>query len=195
MARRNGFKELVLPTIAMAAAQCSTVVVNILVKAASLKGMNYFVFVAYCYILGTLVFLLLASIFNRKTVLPPLKFPLFCRMFLLGVLGFSSQLLGCKGLELGSATLSSSHIMKMYPEEIAVNFFYYLLGTIICLPICLLVEPNLSSWRLSSSLAAVAVLYSGPVVVASFKPTQAIAVVMSFIFLGEAVFLGSVIGS
>ncbi|XP_039024405.1 WAT1-related protein At5g40240-like [Hibiscus syriacus] len=88
MARRNGFKELVLPTIAMAAAQCSTVVVNILVKAASLKGMNYFVFVAYCYILGTLVFLLLASIFNRKTVLPPLKFPLFCRMFLLGVLGY-----------------------------------------------------------------------------------------------------------
>ncbi|MBA0876050.1 hypothetical protein Goshw_000625 [Gossypium schwendimanii] len=108
-----------------------------------------------------------------------------------------------------------SQIMKIYPEEVTVNFFYNLFGTIISLPICFLAEPNLSSWRLSSDLAAVAVLYSGlfgfsflcvvhiwgihlkgPVFVASFKPTSiAIAVVMSAIFLGEAIFLGSVIGS
>ncbi|GMI99157.1 Usually multiple acids move in and out Transporters 40 [Hibiscus trionum] len=316
MARNNGFKELVLPSMAMVAVELCNVAMSILVKAAFSKGMSFFVFTAYCYILGTLVFLLLASLFNRKTLLPPLKLPLFSRIFLLALVGFSGQLLVCKGLELSSATLASanvnlipaftflfavffrvekvafrssstrakiigtiasifgafviifykgpkvisslssssssallqrhlvfmssesnwilgglllaiasllssfayiiqSQIMKIYPEEITVNFFYNLFGTIISLPICLLGEPNLSSWRLSSSVVVVTVLYSGlfglsftclihiwgvrlkgPVFVASFKPTQiVIAIVTSAIFFGEAVFLGSVIGS
>ncbi|KAK8586908.1 hypothetical protein V6N12_021428 [Hibiscus sabdariffa] len=316
MARRNEFKELVLPAMAMVAAESSSVVLGILLKAASLKGLNYLVFIAYCYVLATLVFLLLASLFKRKAVLPPLKFPLFSRIFLLALVLFSAQLAAYKGLELSSPTLSSaicniipvftfilavffrmekvafrssssrakiigtitsifgafviifykgpkvfssltltpsstllqmplvfmssesnwilgglllaiasllassgyimqSQIMKMYPEEITVNFFYNLFGTIISLPICLLGDPNLSSWRLSSSVAVVTVLYSGlfalpftflihiwgvhlkgPVFVASFKPTQiVIAIVASAIFFGEAVFLGSVIGS
>ncbi|KAL4336278.1 hypothetical protein GQ457_07G001980 [Hibiscus cannabinus] len=317
MARRNEFKELVLPSTAMVAVQCSTVVGNILVKAASSKGMNYFVFTAYCYVLGSLVFLLLASFFKRKTSLPPSKFPLFIRIFIFELLGFSGQLCFYKGLQLGSPTLASananlipaftfilavffrmekvafrssstqakiigtiasifgafviilykgpkvistltwtsssssssssplvfmssesnwiigglllvvtfllisfgfiiqSQIMKIYPEEITVTFFGKLLGTMISLPVCLLVEPNLSSWRLTSSLAVVAVLYmglfgisfsslmymwaihlKGPVFVASFQPTSiVIAVVMSAIFLGEAIFLGSVIGT
>lgn len=50
--------------------------------------------------------------------------------------------------------------MKIYPEEVTVNFFYNLFGTIISLPICFLAEPNFSSWRLSSDVAAAAVLYS-----------------------------------
>ncbi|MBA0614648.1 hypothetical protein Godav_014914 [Gossypium davidsonii] len=312
MASRNGWKELVLPCIAMVSVECSTVIATILIKAASVKGMSYFVFTAYCYILGTLVFLLLVSLFKRKSVLPQLKFPLFSRIFLIGLFGFSGQLCMYKGLQLSSPTLASaisnltpaftfilavffriekvafrssssrakimgtftsicgalviifykgpkvfslsssaihqrplglissesnwiigglllavafvlvslgyiiqSQIMKIYPEEVTVNFFYNLFGTIISLPICFLAEPNLSSWRLSSDLAAVAVLYSGlfgfsflcvvhiwgihlkgPVFVSSFKPTSiAIAVVMSAIFLGEAIFLGSVIGS
>ncbi|GMJ04235.1 Usually multiple acids move in and out Transporters 40 [Hibiscus trionum] len=317
MATRNGFKELVLPSMAMVAAEFSNVIISILVKAASLKGMSFFVYTAYCYILGSFVFLLLALLL-RKSVLPPLKFPLFSRIFLLALLGFSAQILVCKALELSSPTLASantnlmpaftfilavffrmekvtfrssstqskiigtiasifgafvivfykgpkvispsfssspsssallqspsvfmsyesnwiigglllaistllvsfvyiiqSQIMKMYPEEVTVNFFYNLFGTLISLPIGLLAEPNLSCWKLSSSLAAVAVFYSGlfglsfvclvhmwgvrlkgPVFVTSFKPIQiVIAIVMSAIFFGEAVFLGSVIGS
>ncbi|GMI99156.1 Usually multiple acids move in and out Transporters 37 [Hibiscus trionum] len=316
MARRNEFKELVLPSMAMVGVECTTVIGNILVKAASFKGKTYFVFTAYCYILGTFVFLLLASLFKRKAALPPLKFPLFFRIFILELIMFSGQLCYYKGLQLSSPTVASansnlipaftfilavifslekvaftssrtqakiigtitsifgafvvifykgpklipsltwtsssallqrplvfmssesnwiiggllqvvtfllisfgfiiqSQIMKIYPEEITVTFFGNLFGTIISLPVCLLVEPSLSSWRLGSSLAVVAVLYSGlvgnslysvihiwgihlkgPVFVASFKPTSiVIAVVMSAVFLGEAIFLGSVIGT
>ncbi|MBA0649864.1 hypothetical protein Goklo_017378, partial [Gossypium klotzschianum] len=247
MARRNEWKELVIPCIAMVAVECSNVTGGILFKAASFKGMSYFVFTAYSYLLSTLVFLFIAALFKRKTLFPPLKFPLFSRIFLLGLLGFSGQLCLFKGIQLSSPTLASalgnltpaltfmlavffsgglleavaylilslayiiqSQVMKIYPEEITVSLFSGLFGTIISLPICILAEPNLSSWKLSSNVAVVAVLYTGlfglcfglgvhvwgirlmgPVFVASFKPTSiVIAVVMSAIFLGEAVFLG-----
>ncbi|KAK8534038.1 hypothetical protein V6N12_047436 [Hibiscus sabdariffa] len=224
MARRNELKELVLPCTAMVAVQCSTVVGNILVKAASSKEMNYFVFTAYCYPLGFFVFLLLASFFKRKTAFPPSKFPLFSRILVFELLGFpgveSRIRVSFIVIDRDSPPKSTptdfyrlwwqSQIMKIYPEEITVTFFGKLFGTIISLPVCLLVEPNLSSWRLSSSLAVVAVLYmglfgisfsslmymwaihlKGPVFVASFQPTSiVIAVVMSAIFLGEAIFLG-----
>ncbi|XVF16469.1 hypothetical protein REPUB_Repub10bG0033500 [Reevesia pubescens] len=310
MARRYGCKD-VLPATAMVAVECSNVVINILFKAASLKGMSYFVFIPYCYVLGTLVFLLLAFLFNRKTMLPLLKFPLISRICLLG---FSGQICAYKGLEFGSPTLASAignlipaftfilavffrmekvafrssstqakiigtitsisgafvtvfykgpkvissphstsssvllqiplmasqsnwiigglleavafllisfgyiiqtQVMKIYPEEISVNFLYNLSGAVISLPVCLLAEPNLNSWRLRPNIAAVTVLYSGlfgmsflslvhtwgvrlkgPVFIAIFKPTSiVIAVVMSARFLGEAVYLGSVIGA
>ena len=50
--------------------------------------------------------------------------------------------------------------MKIYPEVIVVNFFYNLSVALISLPVCLLAEPNLNSWRLTTSIAVVAVLYS-----------------------------------
>ncbi|XP_016753078.1 WAT1-related protein At5g40240 [Gossypium hirsutum] len=85
---------------------------------------------------------------------------------------------------------------------------------IIALAACLIKEQNLSSWTLHPSISVVSVLYSGlfgfpfssgvhkwglrvkgPVFVAIFRPTSiVIAVIMSAIFLGEAVYLGSVIG-
>ncbi|KAG8482821.1 hypothetical protein CXB51_024106 [Gossypium anomalum] len=307
MSRRNEWKELVIPCIAMVAVECSNVTGGILFKAASFKRMSYFVFTAYSYLLSTLVFLFIAGLFKRKTLLPPLKFPLFSRIFLIGLLGFPGQLCLFKGIQLSSPTLASaignltpalifmlavffriekvairssscqakiigtftsifgalvitfykgpklfslsssvslqrslvfmsyesnwiigglleavaylilslayiiqSQVMKIYPEEITVNLFSGLFGTIISLPICILAEPNLSSWELSSNYLKVALLaflaglgtfrvmfwisvhvwgirLKGPVFVASFRPTSiAIAVVMSAIFLGEA---------
>ncbi|MBA0557429.1 hypothetical protein Golob_014498, partial [Gossypium lobatum] len=109
MTRWNEPKELVvIPCIAIVAVECSIVVGSILFKAASLKEISYFVFTAYSYILSTLVFLLLAFLFKRKTVLPPLKFPLFSRIFLLGLLGILGQLCSYKGIQLSSPTLSSA---------------------------------------------------------------------------------------
>lgn len=101
--------------------------------------------------------------------------------------------------------------MKICPAELIVVFFYDLCGTIISAPVCLLAESNLSAWRLRPSIAKVAVVYSGftgtllgilvhtwglrvkgPVYVALFKPLSiAIAAVLSAIFLGDALHLGS----
>ena len=50
--------------------------------------------------------------------------------------------------------------MKIYPEVIVVVFLYNLSVALISLPICLLAEPNLNSWRLTTIIAVVAVLYS-----------------------------------
>ncbi|PPD92231.1 hypothetical protein GOBAR_DD10825 [Gossypium barbadense] len=108
MARWNEPKELVvIPCIAMVVVECSIVVGSILFKAASLKGISYFVFTAYSYILSTLVFLLLASLFKRKTVLPPLKFPLFFQNFPSWTSWILGQLCSYKGI-LSSSTLSSA---------------------------------------------------------------------------------------
>ncbi|XVE67977.1 hypothetical protein DITRI_Ditri09bG0031300 [Diplodiscus trichospermus] len=108
-----------------------------------------------------------------------------------------------------------SQIMKIYPEEIIVTFIYCLSQAILYVPLCFLSEPNMSSWKLTPSIVAVAVLYSGifassfnngvhtwgvrfkgPVYVASFRPLSiVIAAVTSAIFLGDELYLGSVIGA
>ncbi|XP_039063599.1 WAT1-related protein At5g40240-like [Hibiscus syriacus] len=304
----------ILPSLAMVAVECSHVVVSILFKAASLKGMSYYNFIAYCYVLGTLVFTLL--VFFRNTVFRPMKFPLISRLCLLGISGYLGMICAYKGIEVGSPTLASAisnltpaftfilaasfrmekvdfrrettqakiigtitsiagalvitfyrgpkiltsspwtssssvvqpqrplqssqsnwivggileviahllysfwyviqaQVMKIYPEEIVVNLFYNLSVALLAVPVCLITEPQLSSWRLTHNISVVAVLYSGlfgfsfsscvhtwgvrlkgPVFVAIFKPTSiVIAAVMSAIFLGEALHLGSVIGA
>ncbi|KAK8587771.1 hypothetical protein V6N12_022248 [Hibiscus sabdariffa] len=304
----------VLPSSAMVAVECSHVVISILFKAASSKGLSYYNFIAYCYVLGTLVFTLL--VFSRNTVFPPLKSPLISRLCLLGITGYLGMICAYKGIEMGSPTLASAisnltpaftfilavsfrmekvelrraatqakiigtitsisgalvmtfykgskvfssspwrssssvpqlqstlhssrsnwivggileviayllyslwyviqaQVMKIYPEEIAVTFFYNLSVALLAIPVCLIAEPLSSSWRLTHSISVAAVLYSGlfgfsfsscvhtwgvrlkgPVFVAVFKPTSiVIAAVLSATFLGEALYLGSVIGA
>ncbi|XWS40779.1 hypothetical protein CRYUN_Cryun17cG0024700 [Craigia yunnanensis] len=108
-----------------------------------------------------------------------------------------------------------SQIMKIYPEEMIVTFINNLSLVILSVPVCLLEESNMSSWRLRPGIVAASVLYSGifalsfsngvhtwgvrlkgPVYVATFRPLSiVIAAVMSAIFLGDELYLGSVIGA
>ncbi|KAJ4821849.1 hypothetical protein Tsubulata_051583 [Turnera subulata] len=103
--------------------------------------------------------------------------------------------------------------MRIYPAEIGVMFFCYLIEIFIAAPVCIIAEPNLSAWRLRPEISLVAVIYAGfiglcfilrtwavrvkgPVYIAMFKPlSMAIAAFMSFILLGEALHLGSVVGA
>ncbi|XVE83919.1 hypothetical protein DITRI_Ditri16bG0127000 [Diplodiscus trichospermus] len=319
-ARRYCYRD-VLPFLAMIATECGNVGVNILFKAATSKGMSYYVFITYSCAIATLVLLPLSFIFHRKAVLLPLKFHLFSRICLLGLIGFSVQVCAYKGIEYSSPTLASAvgnlipaftfilavlfrmekvalrssstqakiigtivsisgafvvvfykgpkvfssststssssssssssvllqwlleslpesnwvvgglllavaylqfsfwfiiqtQVMEIYPQELTVAFFCNLCATFIAIPVSLIAESNMSSWRLTPSIVAVTVLYSGvfsalnssvrawglhlkgPVYVVIFKPLSiAIAAFMSAIFLGDALHLGSVIGA
>ncbi|MED6172936.1 hypothetical protein PIB30_054578 [Stylosanthes scabra] len=108
-----------------------------------------------------------------------------------------------------------THVIKIYPAKMIVVFLFTLFGTIIAAPVCFLAENNLSAWRLKPDITLVAVIYSGffctffstvvhtwclhlkgPVYVSIFKPLSiVIATTMSVIFLGEALYLGSVVGA
>ncbi|XVF60368.1 hypothetical protein PTKIN_Ptkin08bG0039600 [Pterospermum kingtungense] len=315
MATRYWYKD-VLPATAMASAEFSNVIGNILFKAASSKGLSYYIYLTYCYALATLVLLPITFFLISKTGLPPFKFPLVSRLCLFCLFGLSGQLCTYKGLELGTPTLFSAmsnlipaftfilavffriekvalrrssgrakiigtiasisgasvvvlykgpkvfysphrtssssvllfhrplgspqsdwmigglllavgylcnsvwyivlaQIMKIYPEEMIVTFIYNLCEVILYVPLCLLGGSNTSSWRLTPSIVAASILYSGifafsfntgvhiwgvrlkgPVYVASFRPLSiVIAAVMSAIFLGDDLYLGSVIGA
>ncbi|XVF58115.1 hypothetical protein PTKIN_Ptkin07bG0037000 [Pterospermum kingtungense] len=311
--RRYCYKD-VLPFTAMVAVECGNVGVNILFKAATSKGMSYYIFLSYSHVIASLVLLPLAFISNSRGVLPPLKFHLISKLFILGLIGFSGQVCAYKGIEYSSPTLASvvgnlipaftfilavlfrmekvvprssttqakiigtivsisgalvvvlykgprvfsfspwtsssvllqwpldsslesnwviggvllavayvlfsllyifqTKVMEIYPDELTVAFLYNLCATFIAIPVSLIAESNLSSWRLTPSISLVTVLYAGvfssvlttvhvwgfhlkgPVYVVIFKPPSiAIAAFMSAIFLGDALHLGSVIGA
>ncbi|KAE8717141.1 WAT1-related protein [Hibiscus syriacus] len=107
-----------------------------------------------------------------------------------------------------------TRVMQIYKQELTIAFLYNLCATVIAMPISLIVESNMSSWRPTPALVIVTVLYSGvfssisssvhiwglhlkgPVYVVIFKPLSiAIAAFMSAIFLGDTLHLGSVIGA
>jgi hypothetical protein len=81
------FTRDVVPFAAMFAVECATVGSNTLFKAATLRGLSFYVFVFYSYIVSTLLLLPLSVIFGRSRRLPAAKSPLFFKIFLLGLVG------------------------------------------------------------------------------------------------------------
>ncbi|RHN77012.1 putative EamA domain-containing protein [Medicago truncatula] len=315
MAGRHCYKD-VLPFTAMVAIECTNVGVSVLFKAATQKGLSYYVFIAYSFVVSTLVLLLPLPFFIKwSRGLPPLNMSLIFRIFLLGVLGVVAQLFGYKGLEYTTPTLASSlsnlipaftfilaiifrmekvklrwkssqakilgstvsilgaltvvlykgpiiipspstqsppiihspitssttesnwilggsllvieflivpiwyiiqtTVIKEYPAEIIVVFLYNLCGVLVSIPICLLLEPNLSAWKINPDITMISIICSGffstglsclvhtwglhikgPVYISLFKPLSiAIAASFSAIFLGDALHFGTVVGA
>ncbi|CAA7055309.1 unnamed protein product [Microthlaspi erraticum] len=128
---------------------------------------------------------------------------------------FGGLFLATQYLLLSVWYILQARIMEIYPEEIRVVLFYNLCATLISALVCLFAEKDLDSWKLKPRISLLAVIYSGvfdtslgsvihtwglhlkgPVYVSLFKPLSiAIAVIMGAIFLGDALHLGSVIGS
>lgn len=108
-----------------------------------------------------------------------------------------------------------AQIMKEYPSELTVVFFYNLIVSILAAIVGLITEPDLNAWKLKPDIALVSIICSGifgsfinnsvhtwvlrikgPFFVAMFKPLSiAIAVTMGVIFLGDALYLGSALGA
>ncbi|PON75975.1 Plant-drug/metabolite exporter [Trema orientale] len=107
-----------------------------------------------------------------------------------------------------------AQILKMYPAKLIVAFMYCLGVTIITIPVSFMAERELSVWILRPDItlatvvfsgffgqALIGVIYScclplkGPLYVSIFKPFSiVIATTASFIFFGDALRLGSVVG-
>ncbi|XP_019161515.1 PREDICTED: WAT1-related protein At5g40240-like [Ipomoea nil] len=105
--------------------------------------------------------------------------------------------------------------VKEFPEQITIVFFTCCFGTIQCAIFSLFMERNLEAWILVPGIGIIAVVLSaifgavfnrnvttwcleqkGPLYVATFKPLfVVIAAFTSYLFLGDALHLGSVIGA
>ncbi|KAK9741358.1 hypothetical protein RND81_03G099600 [Saponaria officinalis] len=108
-----------------------------------------------------------------------------------------------------------AQIIKEYPAELVVVFYYNFFAAIITGAISSVTVPDRSAWALKPDISLAAILYSGfldsflsntihayilrrkgPFYIAMFKPLSiAIAAGMGVIFLGDTLYLGSIIGS
>ncbi|XP_014517574.1 WAT1-related protein At3g28050 [Vigna radiata var. radiata] len=105
-------------------------------------------------------------------------------------------------------------ILKEFPDELTMVFFYNLYAAIVASIVGLIGEKNSSAWKirpdislisivctgifnkfLSSAIYAWGIHLKGPVYVAMFKPLSiVIAVAMGVMFLGDTLYVGSLIG-
>ncbi|GKV22827.1 hypothetical protein SLEP1_g32650 [Rubroshorea leprosula] len=111
--------------------------------------------------------------------------------------------------------ITQASILKKFPAELIVVFFYCFFVTIQSAVVCLVAERDLGAWSFKPDMRLIAILYSavfgsafqlgvttwclhrtGPVFVSMFKPLGiVISVVMGVIFLGDSFYLGSSIGA
>ncbi|XP_058187989.1 WAT1-related protein At3g28050-like [Rhododendron vialii] len=105
--------------------------------------------------------------------------------------------------------------MKEYPAELTVVFFYNLCVSVLAAIVGIFAKSNASAWRVKADIGLVSILCSGifgsfldnavntwvlkvkgPLYVAMFKPLSiVIAVVMGMLFLGDTLYLGSIVGA
>ncbi|XP_057982828.1 WAT1-related protein At3g28050-like [Malania oleifera] len=113
----------VLPLTGMVGMQCITVGLSTLFKAATSRGMSYYVYTVYISAIALLLLLPSPFFSHRNRGLPSLNFSVLCKMGLLGLVGYTSQIMGYKGINYSSPTLSSA-ISNLLP---AFTFIFALL--------------------------------------------------------------------
>ncbi|XP_043702979.1 WAT1-related protein At5g40240-like isoform X3 [Telopea speciosissima] len=108
---------------AMVMAECASIGLITLSKAAMSRGMSNFIFIMYSYALATLILLPFACFFHRPT-LRPITFSLLCKMFLLGLIGYLVQVFAYTGINYSSPTLSAamSNLTPAFTFILAVLF-------------------------------------------------------------------------
>lgn len=140
---------------------------------------------------------------SHKLLLPPSSWTLG------GLLLTFTSLLSSTGNILQTATA------KECPDEVTLVFFYSLFGTLQSTAVSIFLESDPTKWMLHHRIEIIAIIYAavsttvfrntvvtwclrekGPVYVVSYKPLAiVIAMIMGLVFLGDNLYLGSVIGS
>ncbi|KAL8166773.1 hypothetical protein V2J09_008272 [Rumex salicifolius] len=104
---------------------------------------------------------------------------------------------------------------KEYPDQVIIVFFFSLFGTIQSGVASFFLERKPSKWKIHNNIEIIAILYAalavtvfrnsvvtwclhdkGPVYVAMYKPLSiVISAFMAYMFLGDSIYLGSLIGA
>ncbi|KAG8637977.1 WAT1-related protein At5g40240 [Manihot esculenta] len=172
MARSCFYKD-VLPLAAMLATITAAIGLNTLFKAASLKGMSYFVFLFYSNLINTLLMLPIPFLLCRRTILPLFKFPLLSRICALGIIGLVCQLIGYKGIQYSSPTMASA-MSNVTPA------WTFLFAVIFRLEKLALRSSSTQSKIIGTIVsilgALIMVLYKGPIILSTSSTTSPISI-------------------
>ncbi|KAH6774457.1 nodulin MtN21 /EamA-like transporter family protein [Perilla frutescens var. frutescens] len=123
-AHRNYCYREVLPFAAMVSMECLNVGLNTLFKLAATHGMSRHVFLVYAYGVAALILLPSQFLSLRSRLLPSLNFSVLLKIFLLGAVGYASQIMGYTGINYGSPTLASamSNLAPAFTFVLAIIF-------------------------------------------------------------------------
>ncbi|CAN6574913.1 unnamed protein product [Malus baccata var. baccata] len=160
MGWRRWFKKDVLPFTAMVTVECTNVGLNVLFKAATLKGLSYYVFIVYSNLVATLVLLPLLFLFpNPRTGLPSFNLSLLLKVFLLGLIGFLADLCGYIGINYSSPTLDSA-MSNLTPAFTFILAVFFRMESLALRSYS--TQAKIMGTLVSISGALVVVLYKGP---------------------------------
>ncbi|XP_058185536.1 WAT1-related protein At5g40230-like isoform X2 [Rhododendron vialii] len=158
----------VVPFLVMVIVEITNVGTNIIFKSATKKGLSYLVFMFYSYAVSSLFFMPMAFLFHRKTDLPPFSLNIFGRIFGLALLGFTSQMLGYKGIDISDPTLGSA-ISNLTP---AFTFALAILFRMENISIrSASTQAKMIGTIVSISGALIVVLYAGPPLITPSSPS------------------------
>ncbi|KAL3624212.1 hypothetical protein CASFOL_033028 [Castilleja foliolosa] len=117
------YREFV-PFTALVAMECTNVGLNTLFKLATRHHMSRHVFLVYAYAIAAIVLIPSPFFARRSRVLPALNFSIMLKIFLLGVVGYASQIMGYTGINYGSPTLASamSNLAPAFTFVLAIIF-------------------------------------------------------------------------
>ncbi|RXH89447.1 hypothetical protein DVH24_031804 [Malus domestica] len=165
MGWRRWFQKDVLPFTAMVTVECTNVGLNVLFKAATLKGLSYYVFIVYSNLVATLVLLPLLFLFpNPRTGLPSFNLSLLLKVFLLGLIGFLADLCGYIGINYSSPTLDSA-MSNLTPAFTFILAVFFRMESLALRSYS--TQAKIMGTLVSISGALVVVLYKGPTILST----------------------------
>ncbi|XP_071737543.1 WAT1-related protein At5g40240-like [Rutidosis leptorrhynchoides] len=154
----------VLPFAAMVMVECMQVGGNTLFKSASAQQINSYVFTFYIFLIGFIILLPCFIIFYRRTSIPPVEFSIICKIFMLSVLVYMSQIFGYIGLKYSSPTLSSI-MSNLSPAFTFILAYFFRMETVHLRSYT--TQAKIIGTIVSISGAIIATFYSGPSVLSN----------------------------
>lgn len=159
MSRYYCYRE-VLPFTGLVAIECVTVGGTTLYKAATTShGFNYYVFIVYTFLIGSLLLLPCPFFLHRRRELPPLKFSVLLKISFLSFIGYVAQIIGYIGINYCSPTLSSA-MGNLIPAFTFIIAFIFRMEKLNLRSFAS--QAKLVGTILSISGALVATIYNGP---------------------------------